>query len=381
MKIMYIAPRFHTNQSAVVKGWIERGDEVLFISYYTAIIEDYSCITPVVLGFSPIYKLIDKVYVDVIHRKELSAITFKIKHGFPPVFKLKKIIKKWKPDVIIMRDKTLYSIASYLLGRKSKCILYNQNPLWENEPKKDLGHKIVNKLTPKYRMTPVLGKKETGKMINHYSYYIPLIVEPQCPPDKKRYFKDNKVHILCIGKFEPRKNHMMLMEAIDKIRRETGEQFELIIIGEATNRYQKQFLEEVKQFIKKYHYENFVTIQINVPRNITNKYYNETDVFVIPSTKEMASVSQLEAMSFSIPVVCSDTNGTSCYVKNGETGYIFKDCDKEDLKEKLEMLLADRKRIVQMGKVAYESVLNSYTFKNYYKGIQKILDDMDNEKR
>ena len=92
MKIMYIAPRFHTNQSAVVKGWIERGDEVLFISYYTAIIEDYSCITPVVLGFSPIYKLIDKVYVDVIHRKELSAITFKIKHGFPPVFKLKKII-------------------------------------------------------------------------------------------------------------------------------------------------------------------------------------------------------------------------------------------------------------------------------------------------
>ncbi len=381
MRVMYIAPRFHTNQSAVVKGWIERGDEVLFISYYTAIIEDYSCITPVVLGFSPIYKLIDKIYVDIIHRKELSAITFKIKHGFPPVFKLKKTIKNWKPDVIIMRDKTLYTIASYLLGKKSKCILYNQNPLWDNEPKADLAHRIVDKLTPKYRMTPVLGKKETGKTVNPYSYYIPLIVEPQYPPDKKNYFKDNKVHILCIGKFEPRKNHMMLMEAVDKIRKEMGEQFELTIIGEATNRYQKQFLGEVEQFIKRNHYEDFVTIQINVPRNITNKYYKETDVFVIPSTREMASVSQLEAMSFSIPVVCSDTNGTSCYVKNGETGYIFKDCDKEDLKKSLEMLLGDRKKIIQMGKAAYESVLNNYTFENYYKGIQKILDDMDNEKR
>ena len=49
MKVMYIAPRFHTNQSAVVKGWIERGDEVTFISYYTAIIEDYSYIKPIVL--------------------------------------------------------------------------------------------------------------------------------------------------------------------------------------------------------------------------------------------------------------------------------------------------------------------------------------------
>ena len=58
MKIMYIAPRFHTNQSAVVKGWIERGDEVLFISYYKAIIEDYSCIHPLVIGFSHLFLLI-----------------------------------------------------------------------------------------------------------------------------------------------------------------------------------------------------------------------------------------------------------------------------------------------------------------------------------
>lgn len=378
MKVMYIAPRFHTNQSAVVKGWIDRGDEVLFISYYTAIIEDYSSIKPMVLGFSPIYKLIDKLYVDVIHRNDLSALTFKIKHGFPPIFKLKRVIGNWKPDIIIMRDRTLYTIASYLLGRKSKCILYNQNPLWDKMLAEDMAHKIVGRLTPQYRMTPVLGEPAPNKMITEHSYYIPLVVEPQCSPEQKKYFKDNKIHILCIGKFETRKNHKMLMEAVAQIKQETEEKIELTVIGEATNRHQIQFMGEVEDFIKDHQYQEFVTLLTNVPRNVTNDYYACTDIFVIPSTREMASVSQLEAMSFSIPVICSDTNGTSCYVEEGKTGYIFKDCDVEDLKRKLKILVSDRENIMKMGSDAYHSVLEKYTFKNYYEGIQKILNDMDN---
>ena len=30
MKVMYVAPRYHTNQIAIMKGWIERGDKVAF---------------------------------------------------------------------------------------------------------------------------------------------------------------------------------------------------------------------------------------------------------------------------------------------------------------------------------------------------------------
>ena len=130
--------------------------------------------------------------------------------------------------------------------------------------------------------------------------------------------------------------------------------------------------------MKENHYEEFVTILTNVPRNVTDHYYMEADVFVIPSTREMASVSQLEAMSFSLPVICSDTNGTSCYVEEGKTGYLFEDCNQEDLRKKLAKLVSDRKRIVQMGENAYHSVLKNYTFQNYYDGIQKILNDMDN---
>ncbi len=377
MKVMYIAPRFHTNQSAIVKGWLERGDEVLFISYYTAIIEDYSCIKPVVLGFSPLYQLFDKFYVDVLRRKDLTAATFKINHGFPPIGKLHRMIKNWKPDIIIMRDRTLYTIAAYLLGPKSKCILYNQSPVWDNPPKQDLAHKIVRKLTPKYRMTPVMGKKEPGKIVGKRTYFVPFAVEAKAPPEQKHYFQKDRINILCIGKFEPRKHHMMLMDVVKEIKSESGENIHLTIIGEATGRHQKEFLKKVEAHTAKNHYEDLVTILTNIPRSETDNYYRNADVFVIPSTDEMASISQLEAMGFAVPVICSDTNGSACYVKEGKWGYLFRDCDRDDLKRKLSLLTGERDRIVQMGAAAYRAVSENYLFKNYYEGIRTIIKDME----
>lgn len=380
MKVMYIAPRFHPNQAAAVKGWIDRGDEVLFVSYYTAIIEDYSCIQPVVLGFSPIFKLIDKLYVDIIHRKDFSAVVFKINYGIPPIIKLWSLIRKWKPDAIIMRDRTCYTIAGYLLGRKSNCILYNQSPLWDDVSQNDLRHRIVRALTPKYRMTPVMGTKEPEKIISKNSYFIPFVVEPQVAPDQKKYFRDDRINILCIGKFEPRKHHMMLMDVVSELMGSLGENCHLTVIGEATGKFQKEFLREVKNHIKEKKYENMVTLLTNVPKEKMNQYYKATDVYVIPSTNEMASISQLEAMSFSIPAICSDQNGSACYVVDGVNGYQFKDCDKEDLKYKLSLLLQDRQRIVDMGARAYQSIVQNNSFQNYYDGIMGILRHIEESK-
>ena len=132
MKFLYIAPRYHTNQMDIMKGLIEHGHEVCFISHYAAAIEDYSYVTPVVLGYSKLYEIVDFLYVKVIHRKDPEAVVFKIRHGFPPVRKLKKLIYGFAPDVVILRERSVYSMAAYLLCRKKgyPCILYNQNPLF-----------------------------------------------------------------------------------------------------------------------------------------------------------------------------------------------------------------------------------------------------------
>lgn len=372
MRFLYVAPRYHTNQMDIMKGLIEHGHEVCFISHYAAIIEDYSYVTPIVLGYSPLYRLIDWLYVKVIHRKDPTAIVFKIRHGFPPMRKLRRIIRDFKPDVVILRERSVYSMAAYYICKKYgyPCILYNQNPLWSEPVKTDLLHRMVDRLSPKMRITPVMGVKKPGTTIKENDYFVPFVTEPQRAPQDRTYFADDTIHILCIGKYEIRKHHLMLLDVVRQLQDKY--RLHLTLVGEATNRFQKDYCEQVRSYVKEHHMEDIVTVKTNVPRGRMAQEYLAADVYIIPSTLEMASVSQLEAMSYSLPVICSDTNGTACYVEDGVTGYQFRDCDQEDLLEKLDEMLSDKDRMKEMGAAGYLAVVEKYNFDKYFESIMQI---------
>ena len=377
MRFLYVAPRYHTNQMDIMKGLIEHGHEVCFISHYAAIIEDYSYVTPIVLGYSRLYRLLDYLYVHVIHRKNPEAIVFKIQHGFPPMRRLKKLICDFKPDVVILRERSVYSMAAYMVCRRKgyPCILYNQNPLWSEPVKTDPAHRIVAKLSPKLRMTPVMGIRKQGTSIKENDYFVPFIMEPQRAPEERTYFENDTIHILCIGKYEIRKHHLLLIQVVEELFRKHG-RIKLTLIGEATNHFQKEYCGQVKQYVSDHHMEDIVTVKTNVPRSKMEEEYLGADLYVIPSTREMASVSQLEAMSYSLPVICSDLNGTACYVEDGVTGYLFKDCDQADLKERLAMMLSDRERMKEMGAAGYRALTEKYNYENYYHTIMQMRDKL-----
>lgn len=376
MRFLYVAPRYHTNQADIMKGMIEHGHEVCFISHYAAIIEDYSYVTPIVLGYSRLYKIFDDLYMNVIHRKNPEAVVFKIQHGFPPFYKLKKLICDFEPDVVILRERSVYSMAAYLICREKRypCILYNQSPLWSEPAKTDILHRIAVGLSPKLRITPVMGTEKPGTSIKENDYFVPFVMEPRKAPEERTYFADDTMHILCIGKYEPRKHHLMLIQVVEGlIHDDHRRKIHLTLVGEATTKFQKDNCEQVRQYVVSHHIEDIVTVKTNVPRSGMETEYLAADVYVIPSTREMASVSQLEAMSYSLPVICSDTNGTACYVEDGVTGYQFKDCDQNDLRDKLDKLFSDRERMKEMGAAGYRSIVKKYNFEQYYEKILSIL--------
>lgn len=377
MKFLYVAPRYHTNQMDIMKGLTESGHEVRFISHYAAIIEDYSCVTPIVLGYSWLYRLIDFLYTKVIHRKDPTAVVFKIQHGFPPFGKLRKLICGFAPDLVILRERSVYSMAAYYICKKNgyPCILYNQNPLWSEPAKTDLKHRLVDRMTPPLRMTPVMGEKKPGMTVKENDYFVPFVVNPQRAPKERTYFADGRVHILCIGKYEIRKHHLELLRAVEQLQNK----YEICVtlVGEATNHFQKEYCEQVKKYVREHRMEQLVTVKTNVAKRDMEREYLAADLYVIPSTLEMASVSQLEAMSYSLPVICSDTNGTACYVEDGVTGFQFRDCYEADMFSKLNDMLSDRERMLSMGAAGYRAVVDKYNFKNYFDTImgmrEKIL--------
>ena len=93
-----------------------------------------------------------------------------------------------------------------------------------------------------------------------------------------------------------------------------------------------------------------------------------------PSRIERAAVSPLEAMSHSLPVICSDSNGTQCCIRPSENGYVFKTDDLNDLVKCLESMISDRERLKQTGSRSYDLVLSEHSPARYVETMVAIAE-------
>ena len=383
MKVIYMSHRYHTNQTTIMKGWVENGHEVRFLSQYAGKIEDYTYVKPIVVGYSRFFRFLDYIYIHFVKRKDPFAIDMKLKYGFPPIFKLAKYIKEFAPDLAIIRERSIYSICMNAICKyyKIPTILYNLSPVWDKPKKMDLAHKIVWKLTPEYRITPtnLVGIDYTGLVKDEKAYWAPFLMEPKMSPDKKKYFDGNQINVFCIGKYQERKNHQMMIEVIEELLPQYS--LHLTIAGEISNHFHEEYYKKVTDYVKEHDLSDKVTFLVNLTREQVYQEYQRADVYVVPSTGEPASITVIEAMAFSVPAISGSDNGTASYIDYGKTGYVFEDNNKSDLKDKLEKIVCDRDNLMQMGAAGYQHVKDHFQFKNYFEKIEMIFQEKKHSKK
>lgn len=378
MKVMYLAPRFHTNQAAMIKGWQEHGDQTMFVVRRIGKLEDYSVEKPVLLPYASSFRFLYRIY-NAVHRKNEYAHDFDLRFGYPSAKDFKRILSEFHPDLVIVREKSIYSMACYrILKKKNICaVLYNQSPAYveEKDLHRDWKHKMVDRRLPQFRITPVLKTcyLETKKLVHTAnSYFVPFVAEPICSPESKKWFPEGYIRILEVGKFETRKNHILLLDAFEKLLK-IEPNLRLTIVGEVSNDFHKAYLETVMQKINNSDLlKTNVRIMTNIPHNEMNAVYQSSDLYVLPSTGEPAAYSILEAMANCVPAICSTGNGTASYIKPGITGDIFLDNSMESLYEKIIQCIQDREKLKILGNNAYFSIVKNYTFNNYYNNLIKI---------
>jgi glycosyltransferase involved in cell wall biosynthesis len=83
-----------------------------------------------------------------------------------------------------------------------------------------------------------------------------------------------------------------------------------------------------------------VEILGRVPRTKALELFNAADVFALPTVSDGFALTQLEAMSFGLPVIT--TSHCGAVVTDGADGYIIPSGNVEALVEKIEMLDRDR---------------------------------------
>ena len=376
MNIVYIAPRYHTNQVAVVRGWKNRGDQVSFIVREIGPVEDHSLLEPVLLPYSRLFCTLRRIYC-AVRKNDPRAYDIGLKLGFPSRHRLKRLLQAINPDVVILREKSVYSMMAYRILKRMGvfCLLYNQSPLWDapSEQKNDLAHRLVNSQLPAIRITPVRMKdySREGKILTKNSCFVPFVVDLLCPPESKKWFADDLVHILEIGRFERRKNHLLMLEAFRQVYAVHPEA-RLTIAGEVSDRFHEEYEAEVRAFVKARGLDGAVRILTNVPTDKMPELYRTSDLYVLPSSGEPAAISPLEAMASCLPAVCSTGNGTADYIEDGVTGHVFKDNDCRDLTDKILDILSSRERTRSMGEAAWRHIRSHYTFEQYYDALRAL---------
>jgi glycosyltransferase involved in cell wall biosynthesis len=108
--------------------------------------------------------------------------------------------------------------------------------------------------------------------------------------------------------------------------------------------------------------------EIELPR-----LYRRAAVFVLPSVHltcygryvpipELLGLSVIEAMASGTPVVCSSVGGIPEIIDDGVTGFLVEPGNVEELRQRIEELLANRRLAVRLGEAGRENVLARFTW-------------------
>ena len=357
MHFLYTAPRYHTNQRFAVKALLDAGHRVTFIALRKQHSEVYDELVPVVLGESQV--------APWLHGSRWT---------WPPPLSLKSLFRQLKPDVVVVREPyTAFGALAVALGKMARVrvVFYSQVPMHRTVSRhKAVVSSLTTKLVGAKHITPVLGSPDRHAPAFGALRYVPFVMESQTPPEDREWFRCGAANVMTVGKFYRRKEHVLFLEAIARLSERHP--VRATIVGECTTDENRRELARVEEVHAALGLGDRVRIKTNLTYHEVQREYAAHDLFVLPSSDEPAAVSHLEAMSHSLPVICSDSNGTQCYIRQGENGYVFRTGDGGDLEERMESIIADRSRLVKMGERSHELVLTEHSPAKYVETMEAL---------
>ena len=120
----------------------------------------------------------------------------------------------------------------------------------------------------------------------------------------------------------------------------------------------------LKHLVKELDISNQVEFLGQLPHDQVMNLMAECDIFSLPSWQEGFGIVYLEAMAHGKPVIGCQGEGIEDFVVDGETGYLVKPKDVDDLVRVLDDLLAHPHLGTQTGKAARNHVLENYTWES-----------------
>lgn len=216
-------------------------------------------------------------------------------------------------------------------------------------------HFVVHAKENKTRLIKEFGIKEDNISIIHhgdFSFFIKFRKETK-QELKKEFNLENKKIILFFGYIRKYKGLRFLIKAMPKIIEKNKDVF-LVVAGEMW-----EDLNEYNVLIKDNKIEDYVKIY---PYYINDKevhrFFDMADIVVLPyyNTEQTISGPLLVSLAFGKPTIVSNVGGIKETIKEGYNGRLVEGGNVEQLAEKANILLNDKKLQEKLSKNAVESI-------------------------
>ena len=278
-----------------------------------------------------------KKFIDGIN--EIEKINFFHKLNPFCTFKIEKIIREYKPNILL----SWMNRASSLIPN-----IKINNEITVGR----LGgyYKIKNYTKCDYLITNTSDLKKyvisKGWDTNKVEFIPNFVSQNKIDKTKSKINKDRI--ILCMGRFHPNKAIDILIKAMPFLPK-----FRLFIVGEGELKSQYEIL------IKKFDLMSRVKI-LEWSDNIS-EFLNQCSILVCPSRHEPFGNIVIEGWAHKIPVVVSDVGGPGRIVKHKTTGIKFEKDNTFDLVSKIKNLNSDKKLKRKIVMNAYNVYKKSYS--------------------
>ncbi len=174
-------------------------------------------------------------------------------------------------------------------------------------------------------------------------------------------------YVACVARFHPVKDHAMLIRAFAQIAKQHLD-VDLLLAGDGPLR------EDLQRQVSELRIENrvrFLGVRSDVP-----KLLQAVDVFALTSVSEAASLTVLEAMATSLPVVVTDVGGNPEMVRHEVEGLLVERGDADSCATALHRLLDDPSLARRLGDAGRRRVEERYrleqTVENYHQLYRRL---------
>ena len=259
------------------------------------------------------------------------------------IIKLRNMILESKPDIVLsFITHVNISVLLALIGTKIPVVISERN-----DPSKSATalRKILRTILYPRASGIVFQTEEAQK---YYSNKIQknskVIANPIFVSEANINYRslNRNNEIVCVGRLEPQKNYLLMLQAIEKIHNEFPE-IKLKIFGEGKER------SKLEQYIIEHSLKDYVTLCGQ--SNNVHVEIRDSRLFVMTSNHEGMPNALMEAMALGLCCVCTDcpVGGPRALISNNVNGLLIKVGDVNELVENIRYVLLNPEIANKMG--------------------------------